>query len=113
VLVPLAGGPRPLLLALLFGARFGSGLGVMVLDICVGSIFAAMIPDCLRARVTGAYLAINYGVRPLGSLFGGVLGSLIGLRPTLWIVTVGAVIGVLWLLPAPVWRLRTLPHAAG
>jgi MFS family permease len=112
VLVPLAGGPRPLLLALLFGARFGAGFGVMVLDICVGSIFAAMIPDRLRARVTGAYLAVNYGVRPLGSVFGGVLGSAIGLRPTLWIVTVGAVIGVLWLLPAPVSRLRTLPDAA-
>lgn len=112
VIVPLAGGPRPLVLALLFGARFGSGLGVMVLDICVGSIFAAVIPDRLRARVTGTYLAINYGVRPLGSVFGGVLGGVIGLRPTLWIVTVGAVTGVLWLLPAPVSRLRALPDAA-
>ncbi|SRR6266511_285967 len=112
VLVPLAGGSRPLVLALLVGARFGSGLGVMVLDICIGAIFAAMIPDRLRARVTGAFLAVNYGVRPLGSVFGGVLGSVIGLRPTLWIVTVGAVIGVLWLLPAPVSRLRTLPDAA-
>jgi MFS family permease len=112
VLVPLAGGPRPLVLALLLGARFGSGLGVMVLDICIGSIEAALIPDRLRARVTGAYLAVNYGVRPLGSIFGGLLASVIGLRPTLWIVTAGAVLGVLWLLPAPVSRLRTLPDAA-
>jgi MFS family permease len=112
VLVPLAGGPRPLLLALLFSARFGSGFGVMVLDICVGSIFAAMIPNRLRARVTGAYLAVNYGVRPLGSVFGGVLAGVIGLRSTLWIVTVGAVIGALWLLPPPVSRLSALPDPA-
>jgi MFS family permease len=112
MLVPLAGGARTLVLALLFAARFGAGLGVMVLDICIGSIFAATIPDRLRARVTGAYQAVNYGVRPLGSVFGGLLASAIGLRPTLWIVTAGAVLGVLWLLPAPVSRLRTLPDAA-
>jgi len=112
VLVPLADGPRPLVLALLFLAEFGSGLGVMILDISVGAIFAALIPDSLRARVSGAYLAVNYGVRPLGSLAGGALGSAIGLRPTLWIATVGAIAGVLWLLPSPVARLRALPETA-
>lgn len=111
VLVPFASGgqQRPLMLALLFAARFGTGLGVMILDICGGSIFAALIPDRVRARVNGAYMAVNYGVRPLGSLAGGLLASVIGLRPTLWIVTLGALIGVLWLLPSPLPRLRTLP----
>lgn len=110
VLVPLAGGPKPLVLALLFLAEFGSGLGVMILDISIGSIFAAVIPDELRARVSGAYLVVNYGIRPLGSLFGGALGSAIGVRPTLWIVTVGATAGFLWLLPSPLPRLKELPE---
>lgn len=112
VLVPLAGGPKPVVLALLFLAEFGSGLGVMILDISAGAIFASLIPDPLRARVSGAYMVVNYGVRPLGALVGGALGSTIGLRPTLWIATVGAIAGVLWLLPSPVPRLRTLPEAA-
>jgi hypothetical protein len=51
VLVPLAEGPQWLILALLFLAEFGSGLGVMMLDISAGAIFAALIPDRLRARV--------------------------------------------------------------
>ena len=110
LLVPLAGGPKPLVLALLFLAEFGSGLGVMILDISVGSIFAALIPDRLRARVSGAYLAVNYGVRPLGALTGGALGTAIGLRPTLWIATAGALAGFLWLLPSPIPRLRELPE---
>ena len=109
VLVPLAGGPRPLVLGLLFLAEFGSGLGVMILDITSASIKAAIVPDRLRARVSGAYMVVNYGVRPLGSLLGGVLGSTIGLRPTLWIASVGAIAGFLWLLPSPVPRLRMLP----
>jgi MFS family permease len=108
--VPLAGGPQPVVLVLLFLAEFGSGLGVMMLDISAGVIFAALIPDRLRSRVSGAYMAVNYGVRPLGSLVGGALGATIGLRPTLWIATVGALGGVLFLLPSPVPRLRDLPE---
>ena len=113
VLVPLASGPALAVLAFLFAAQFGSGLGVMVLDISIGSIFATLIPHHLRARVSGAYMVVNYGVRPLGSLVGGALGSAIGLRPTLWIAAVGAIAGALWLLPSPVPRLRTLEPTPG
>jgi hypothetical protein len=68
------------------------------------------VPDRLRARVSGAYMLVNYGVRPLGALTGGALGTWIGLRPTLWIASVGAIAGVLWLLPSPVMRLGELPE---
>jgi MFS family permease len=112
VLVPLAGGGRPLVLALLFLAEFGSGIGVMILDITGGVISAALVPDRLRSRVAGAYMVVNYGVRPLGSLAGGLLGSGIGLRPALWVGTVGAIAGALWLLPSPVLSLRELPDQA-
>jgi len=110
LLVPLASGPRWLVVLMLFFAEFWSGVGVMMLDISAGAIFAALIPDRLRSRVSGAYSFVNYGVRPLGSLVGGVLGSTIGLRPTLWIGAIGALAGVLWLLPSPIPRLRDLPE---
>jgi MFS family permease len=110
VLVPLAEGPRWLIVAFLFLAEFWSGVGVMMLDISAGAIFAAIIPDRLRSRVSGAYSFVNYGVRPLGSVVGGLLGSTIGLRSTLWIGAVGALAGVLWLLPSPIPRLRDLPE---
>jgi MFS family permease len=97
---------------MLFLAVFGAGLGVMVLDISVGAIFSALIPDRLRGRVTGAYSVVNYGVRPVGSLLGGALGATIGVRPTLWIVTACAVAGFLWLLPSPILRMVTLPKVA-
>lgn len=112
LLVPLASGPRWLVLGCLFAAEFGSGLGVMMLDISAGSIFAAVIPDRMRSRVSGGYLVVNYGVRPLGALAGGALGSWIGLRETLWLATAGALAGVLWLLPSPILKLRDLPEAA-
>jgi predicted MFS family arabinose efflux permease len=49
------------------------------------------------------------GIRPLGSLLGGALGSRIDVRPTLWIATVGATAAFLWLLPSPVPGLKELP----
>lgn len=107
MLVPLAGGPRPVVLSMLFLAEFGSGVGVMVLDISFGSIFAAEIPDPVRARVTGAFQAVNFGTRPIGALAAGGLATLIGLRPTLWLAVGGATLGFLWLVLSPVPQLRT------
>jgi MFS family permease len=109
VLVPLADGPRWLVLACLALAEFGSAFGVMILDISGGTLSAAVVPDRLRARVTGAYMVVNYGVRPLGALLGGVLGTAIGVRPTLWIATLAATAGFAWLLPSPIMSLRDLP----
>ena len=110
VLVPLAGGPRPAVLGMLFAAEFLSGFGVMILDINVGAIILAATPHRLRSRATGAFRFVNYGIRPLGALAGGALGSSIGLRPTLFIGSVGALAGLLWLLPSPIPKLRELPE---
>jgi predicted exporter len=57
-------------------------------------------------------MVVNNGVRPVGSLAGGLLGSSIGLRPTLWIGVVGAIAGFLWLLPSPLPGMRELPVEA-
>ena len=111
LLVPLAGGPKPLVLGTLFVAEFGSGFGVMVLDISVGSIFAAVIPNDVRSRVSGAFQAVNYGTRPVGPLLGGFLGTLIGLRPALWLAAAGGVVGFLLLLPSPIPAFR-MPSGA-
>jgi MFS family permease len=113
MLVPLAGGPKVLVLGAFFCAEFLSGFGLMLLDITSGSLQAALIPDALRSRVSGAFRTVNYGMRPLGALAGGVLGGSLGLRPTLWIATAGGTLCVLWLLPSPVPGLRELPQKAG
>jgi MFS family permease len=108
-LAPLAGGPRPVILAMLFTAEFCSGFGVMALDITIGSIFAAVIPGQLRSRVMGAFQAVNYGTRPLGALAGGLLGTVLGLRATLWVGAIGGMAGFAVLLPSPLPRYRLPP----
>ena len=112
VLVPLADGPRWLIILMLFAAEFLSGIGVMILDINAGSIIYALTPDRIRSRSQGAFNFVNWGIRPIGALVGGALGAWIGVRPTLWVATIGAVAGALWLLPSPVPRLHELPEEA-
>lgn len=112
ILVPAAGGPKPLVLAILFVSEFLSGLGVMILDINAGAFQTALTPDRLRARATGAFRFVNYGVRPLGALLGGALGSAMGLRSALWLSSIAALAGILWMLPSPLPRMRELPEAA-
>ena len=97
---------------MLFAAEFLSGFGLMLLDILAGAMSAAVIPARLRSRVSGAFMVVNNGVRPLGTAIGGVLGSTIGLRPTLWIGTVGALAGLLFLIPSPIRSLHEVPEEA-
>jgi MFS family permease len=110
VLVPLADGPPALSMLLLTAAEFFSGVGVMILDVGLFSFQAAVIPDQLRSRVWGATLFVNWGIRPIGALAGGLLAGAIGLRPTMWIAAIGGLAGVLWLLPSPMSKVRDVPE---
>jgi MFS family permease len=112
ILVPAAGGPRWLVIAMLFTAELLSGVGLMLLDILAGVITAATVPPPLRSRVSGAFTVVNYGVRPVGTTLGGILGTTIGVHTTLWIATVGAVTGLAFLLPSPIRTMRDVPEEA-
>lgn len=112
VLIPAAGGPHWLVVTFLFVAECVSGFGLMLLDILAGAMMAGVIPPSLRSRVSGAFALVNNGVRPLGTALGGVLGTALGIRPTLWVATLGALLGLAWLLPSPIRTLRDVPDEA-
>ena len=112
ILIPAAGGPHWLVILLLFVAQLLSGVGLMLLDILAGAINSGTIPVAVRGRVGGAFQVVNYGVRPLGTALGGVLGATIGVHTTLWIATIGALSGLAFLLPSPIRTLRDVPESA-
>ena len=84
----------------------------MLLDIMAGSSSAGTVPTELRSRVSGAFMVVNYGVRPLGTSLGGILGATIGVRSTLWIATVGALLGLTFYIGSPIPRLRDVPQVS-
>lgn len=107
-IIAAAGGPVWLRAGALTAAEFIGGIGVMLFDINLNSLETSVIPDAMRSRVSGAYNTVNYGVRPLGAVVGGLLGTLLGIRATLLIAALGGSLCVLWLLPSPIRSVRTL-----
>jgi Na+/melibiose symporter-like transporter len=112
ILIPAAGGPRWLVLTLLFVAELLSGVGLMLLDILAGVMTAGLVPAQMRSRVSGAFMVVNNGVRPVGTAAGGILGATIGVHTTLWIGTIGALAGMAFLLPSPIRTMRDVPEEA-
>jgi MFS family permease len=112
ILFALASGPRPAVLAMLFVGEFLAGFGVMVFDIHANSLSVLLTPERLRPRQYAVFTTINYGVRPVGALVGGLLGSALGLREAVLVGAFGACLGVLWLLPSPLPRIREAPAEA-
>jgi hypothetical protein len=112
-LIPLAGGmPQAVILAFLFLSEFGQGLGVMILDINAGAMLQARTPDRIRGRAMGAFRFINMGIRPIGATLGGILGGVLGVQETLFIVIAAQLLGALWLIGSPVLRLKEMPEPA-
>jgi MFS family permease len=109
LLIPLAGGPVAVSIALLIVSRFlGSG-GAVVSNVNQVSLRQAITPDRLQGRVNATMRFINWGAIPLGALLGGVLGEAIGLRPTLYLSVVGMSLGLLCVVFSPVQAVQQTP----
>jgi MFS family permease len=107
-LAVLASGPVWVRAAVLAGAEFIGGFAVMCFDVPLNAVQTAVIDDAMRSRVVGAFSSINYGVRPLGAVVGGLLGTWLGVRETLLVSAAGGLFAVLWLVRSPVIRVRDL-----
>jgi Na+/melibiose symporter-like transporter len=92
----------------LSAAELLSSIGVMLFDINQNAVITAVTPDDMRGRTAGAFSTINYGSRPAGAIVGGLLGTAIGLRPTLLIAAVGGTLAVCWLLRSPIAHMATV-----
>nr|WP_202892376.1 MFS transporter [Kribbella shirazensis] len=107
-IVALADGPTWLNAVALAVAEFVGAFAVMCFDVPLNSLQAAVIHDHMRSRVAGAFSSINYGIRPLGAVVGGFLGTWIGVRETLLVSAAGGLLAVLWLVGSPIIRTREL-----
>jgi MFS family permease len=112
ILVPMASGSELQLGVILGAAEFFSSVGVMIFDVSAASMIFLRTPDRIRARTAGTFRFVNYGIRPIGALLGGALGTVLGLHAAIWIGVLGALAGVFWLLFSPVPRLREVAEAA-
>jgi hypothetical protein len=74
---------------------------VVAYNIVQVSYRQTICPDHLLGRMNATMRFIMWGVTPVGGLLGGVLGTAVGARNTLWIGAAGCALSVLWLVFSP------------
>ncbi len=110
LLVPLAGA-SPVPIVLLGGLWFVSYGFTPVYNINQVSYRQAAIPVAFQGRLNATVRTVIWGTIPIGSFVGGVLGSRIGLVPTIYIGAAISTLSVLWILAGPV-SIRGQPELA-
>jgi predicted MFS family arabinose efflux permease len=107
-LIPLAGGPLSLAIAMVFAAQLLADIPGAIALINETSLRQAAIPHRLLGRASASMDLLVQGAAPLGALMGGLLGEAIGLRTTLYLAFAGILLTDLWLLASPVRGVREL-----
>jgi MFS family permease len=95
-------------------ALFVVGLAVfwfsaVIYNVAQVSYRQAICPPRLLGRMNAAVRWIVWGTLPIGALIGGALGTVAGVRPTLWIAFGGSWLAGWWVFFSPLRRLRDTP----
>jgi MFS family permease len=90
-------------------ATFGASCSIIVLTILQSSYQQAVCPRELLGRMNATLSFLTWGAMPLGSVLGGVAGSVFGLRATLWLAGAGVLASAAWLVCSPLRTARELP----
>jgi hypothetical protein len=106
---PLAHGPHGVELAVIGGGELVGGVAVMLFDVTAAGITLSSVPTELLDRVSSCMAFLTQGVKPLGALAGGVLGTALDLHPALWVAAAGATTTMLWTVFSPLRKHPGLP----
>jgi MFS family permease len=77
------------------------------------SLRQAVTPEWLRGRMIATLRFLNFGAIPLGTMLGGALGTLVGLRPAIWVGTAGLFLAALPYALSSTHRVIELPRPPG
>jgi len=108
LLVPLA---EPGWLVVLFPVGFaGFAFSSVVYNVAQVSYRQAICPPRLLGRMNAAVRWVVWGTLPLGGLLGGVFGTWLGVRATLWIGFAGSWAAGWWVFFSPLRGQRDIPE---
>lgn len=97
-LTVLASGPLWLAATFLFAAQLIGDASASVYFIAEVSLRQSIIPNDLLGRVNASMQLVTRGALPISAILAGILGDMIGLRPTIAIGVLGVIAAGLWLL---------------
>ncbi|MEV3858224.1 MFS transporter [Streptomyces sp. NPDC050095] len=88
------------------GIAYFSG---MVYNVAQLSYRQSVTPPELMGRMNAAVRWVVWGTLPLGAVLGGALGTLIGVRPALWVAFIGSWAAGWFVFFSPLRRMRDVP----
>jgi MFS family permease len=103
--------PRWGLLLFAFG-YVATWMSAVVYNVAQVSYRQAICPPELLGRMNASVRWIVWGTMPIGALFGGAIGTAIGLRPTLFVGAIGGWAAGLFVFFSPLRRMRDVPTIA-
>lgn len=96
-------------LPILIAGAFLESFFVLLYNITQVTMRQRLCPPRLLGRMNASIRFVVWGVMPIASILSGVLGTTIGVVPTLWIGFAGTVLTSLFVLLSPLTTMRTLP----
>lgn len=111
VLLPLMAFLPDAAIPILLVAELLISVGVLVYNITQVSFRQRICPPALLGRMNASIRFFVWGVMPIGGLLSGVLGTTIGLVPTMIIGSVGALLSAGFVVFSPLLGMRKLPDA--
>ncbi|MCP3801880.1 MFS transporter [Allokutzneria sp. A3M-2-11 16] len=97
--------------AILVGASlFLRSFAVVLFNICSGALRQRTTPKDMLSRVAASNRFITWGIIPVGSLAGGLLGESLGAHGVLWTGALASLLIPLPILLSPLRKLRTFPN---
>ena len=85
------------------------GFGIVLYNVSAISLTQALTPERLLGRVNASRRFIVWGTIPLGSLVSGGLATWIGLRPTMFVGTIGCSLAAIPIALSPVRHVKEIP----
>jgi hypothetical protein len=77
------------------------------------SLRISITPDHLHGRVNATMRFLMWSVTPVGALLGGVLATVFGVRPTLFVAALGVLAAFVAGALSPLSKQRDLPRGFG
>jgi MFS family permease len=104
--LPLAGGSSWLVILCLVLNWFVQNMTLIIFNVTQVSMRQSITPWHLQGRMNASMRFLICSALPVGSLLGGLLGAVIGLRPAILIGALGMLLAFLWVLFSPLARMR-------
>ena len=109
--IALIGGDGPRFAIVLAVIQLGSGIGLGAANVLSVTLRQIVVPRGSLARTNGGYRLAIFGVIPIGSALGGIIGATFGSRTGVAVGSIGLALSAIPMLRPPVSTLQ-YPHDA-